>query len=140
MPLFRATSPQGDAIEYEAAHPVATHLTAGWHLEELVAVGPAPDALDPGPQPMYGGRRRLSKLEFIELMGDAAYVAILQLAKTSVEVEAWVKKMEFTTADSDGASIDLDDPRTQAGVVSIGTVLHGMEVVPADWAEGVLNG
>lgn len=140
MPLFRATSPQGDATEYQAAHPEAVHLTAGWKLEELVTVEPAPDAPDPGPQPMYGGRRRLSKLEFIELMGDAAYVTILQLAKASIEVEAWVKKMELTTADSDGTSIDLDDPRTQAGVASIGTVLLGMGVVPADWAEGVLNG
>jgi hypothetical protein len=99
------------------------------------------DIDEPSPvQTVYGGRRRVTKLEFIELLGDAAYGAILAMAKQSLQVEAWVKKMELATPEPDGTSIDLDDPRTQAGVQALGMVLEQQGVVSADWAEGVLRG
>ncbi len=100
-------------------------------------------AIEPEPEPVptvYGGRRRVTKLEFVELLGDAAYGAILAMAKQSLQVEAWVKKMELATPEPDGTSIDLDDPRTQAGVQALGMVLEQQGVVSADWAEGVLRG
>jgi hypothetical protein len=99
------------------------------------------DIDEPPPlQAVYGGRRRVTKLEFVELLGDAAYGAILAMAKQSLQVEAWVKKMELATPEPDGTSIDLDDPRTQAGVQALGMVLEQQGVVSADWAEGVLRG
>jgi hypothetical protein len=99
------------------------------------------DIDEPSPvQTVYGGRRRVTKLEFIELLGDAAYGAILAMAKQSLQVEAWVKKMELATPEPDGTSIWLDDPRTQAGVQALGMVLEQQGVVSADWAEGVLRG
>lgn len=138
MPHFRATDPDGNVTEYEAATPIPAHFGAGWRLEEVVIAGPAPDA-PVTPVPVYGGRRRLSKLEFVELLGDAAYGAILVMQKQSVQVEAWVKKMELATPDADGTSIDLDDPRTQSGVMALGMMLEAQGVVSEGWAEGVLN-
>jgi hypothetical protein len=64
-------------------------------------------------------RRKLSKLEFINLFTDAEYVGILAAAKASVAVEAWLKKFEMTSIDADGGSIDLADSRTIAGVQSL---------------------
>lgn len=83
-------------------------------------------------------KRRLTKLEFIDKMGDAAFVAILQLAKSSPEIEGWVEKMKLTTPDPDGASVMLDDERTQTGVIAIGAVLTQMGVVDGDWSTRVL--
>lgn len=86
------------------------------------------------------GPRRLTKLQFIDRLGDAAYVAILTMAKTSVLVEAFIRRFEMTTPEADYTSIDLDDPRTVVGVTQIGAALEAASVVDAGWAEGVLNG
>lgn len=89
---------------------------------------------------VFGGRRRVSKLEFIALLGQAAYVTILGMARESVEVEAWVKQIEMASQDAEGWSIDLDDPRTAAGLNAIEPTLIGLGVVESGWAQGVLNG
>lgn len=86
------------------------------------------------------GPRRLTKLQFIDRLGGAAYIAILTMAKTNVLVEAFIRRFEMTTPEADYTSIDLDDPRTVAGVMQIGAALEAAGVVAAGWAEGVLNG
>lgn len=139
MPHYRATAQDGTIIEYDAALPDPEHLGEGWRCESITEVTPAPNAPDSSPQPVYGGRRTLTKLEFIELLGDAAYAAILTAMKTSIQIEAWVKKMELATPDANGHSVDMDDPRTQAGVMAIGMMLEAQGVVESGWAEGVLN-
>lgn len=83
---------------------------------------------------------RLTKLQFIDRMGDAAYKAVLQMAKADVDVEAFVKRFEMATPEADGTSVDLTDPRTVAGVMAIGAALQAMGVVGANWASEVLNG
>ena len=83
---------------------------------------------------------RLTKLQFIDRMGDAAYKTVLQMAKTNVDVEAFVKRFEMATPEADGTSVDLTDPRTVAGVTAIGAALHTMGVVGGDWASEVLHG
>ena len=75
------------------------------------------------------GPRRLTKLQFIDKLGDAAYVAILTMAKTSVLVEAFIRRFEMTTPEADYTSIDLDDPRTVVGVTQIGAALEATGVV-----------
>jgi len=97
-----------------------------------------PAISDEGSIAVVVGKRRLTKLEFIEKLGDAAFVAILQMAKSSTQIEAWVEKMKLTTPDPDGTSVDLDDERTQFGVAAIGSALVQMGVVEAGWADGVL--
>jgi hypothetical protein len=64
-------------------------------------------------------RRKLSKLEFINLFTDEEYEDILAAAKTSVQVEAWVDKFRMTSVDPDGGSIDLADPRTISGIQAL---------------------
>lgn len=54
--------------------------------------------------------RRLSKLDFIGRIGGE-FRNILAAAKVSVDVEMFVRMLDWATADADGTSIDLDDPR-----------------------------
>jgi len=84
--------------------------------------------------------RRITKLQFIELLGDVAFASILELTKVSPEVNAWVEKFKLTTPDPDGTSVDLTDPRMISGVTGIGQVLSAQSIVSEDWAAGVLNG
>ena len=93
----------------------------------------------PLPDPIYVSRR-MSKLEFIDRLGNPAYLAILAMAKVNIEVEAFVKRFEMTTPDPDGTSVDLSDPRTIVGVTLIGAALVAQGVVGEDWASGVLHG
>lgn len=83
---------------------------------------------------------RLTKLQFIDRLGDDAHKAILQMAKVSVDVEAFVQRFEMATPEQDGTSVDLNDPRTVAGVTAIGAALRAQGVVGANWASEVLNG
>jgi hypothetical protein len=120
MPLFQATNLDTQEVtEYEADQPQDVHRGEGWRLEELIVAEMPPDAPPPEPQPVYGGRRRLSKLEFVDLLTDTEYVTILAAAKESVQIEAWIRKMELATPEADGTSIDMDDPRTQGGVQAL---------------------
>jgi len=140
MNTFRVTSPEGIVTEYEATLPDPEHLTPGWRCEQIIIAAASPDDLVEVDTRKYGGRRLLTKLDFIELLGDAAYPAILTMAKASVQIEAWMKKMELTTPDADGYSVNLDDPRTQGGVAAIGAALEMQGVVDTNWVSGVLNG
>lgn len=137
---FKAThKTTGEVVEYDAAAPQSEHLTEEWRLEEVSIATVAPD-VPVVPETVYGGRRRLTKQEFLDLLGDAAVTFILSAAKTDIEVEKWIKRLDLTTPDTDGMSIDLDDPRTVAGVTSIGTAMVSLGAVASDWAQGVLNG
>lgn len=92
------------------------------------------------PAPPAPVKPRLTKLQFIDRLGDDAHMAILAMAKSSLLVEAFITRFEMTTPDPDGTSIDLDDPRTVAGVTAIGAALVAQGVVTNSWAEEVLNG
>ena len=136
MPSFRATNKQtGEIVEYSQPLPLPEHLTEGWRLEEVsdAYVAP-PDPEAPSDTRMFGGRRQLTKLEFVALLGND-FTAILSAAKQSVNVEAFVMMVTLATPDADGYAIDLDDPRMAA--------LHQLEqagVLGAGRAQEVLNG
>lgn len=83
-------------------------------------------------------KRRLTKLEFVGRMGEAVFVAIIGMAQQSVDMAAWVEMVRMTTPDPDGTSIDLDDPRTLAGLNALEPVLIAQGVVSAGWAAGVV--
>ena len=83
-------------------------------------------------------KRRLTKLEFIGRMGEAVFIAILGMAQQSVELAAWVELVRMATPEQDGTSIDLDDPRTLAGLNAIEPVLVAQGIVSAGWAAGVV--
>ena len=83
-------------------------------------------------------KRRLTKLELIGRMGEAVFVSIIGMAQQSVEIAAWVEMVRMTTPEMDGTSIDLDDPRTLAGLNALEPVLIAQGVVSAGWASGVV--
>lgn len=83
-------------------------------------------------------KRRLTKLEFIGRMGEQVFIAILGMAQQSVEMAAWVELVRMATPDPDGTSIDLDDPRTLAGLNALEPVLIAQGVVSEGWAAGVV--
>lgn len=79
--------------------------------------------------------RRLSKLGFIGRIGDD-FSNILAAAKVSVEVEMFVRMLDWATPDADGTSVDLDDPR----VVGALTKLEAVGLLGAGRAQEILNG
>lgn len=85
-------------------------------------------------------RRGVTKQEFLDLLGPAAVAFILAAAKTNVTVEAWVKRLDLVTPEPDGTSVDLNDPRTIAGVEQLGQLMLSNGIVPTKWAEEVLSG
>lgn len=54
--------------------------------------------------------RPISKLAFMERFTDEELAAIYAAAKTDVRVEVWMDKLKLA------GEVDLNDPRTQAGV------------------------
>ena len=83
-------------------------------------------------------KRRVTKLEFIGRMGEQVFIAILGMAQQSVEMAAWVELVRMATPEQDGTSIDLDDPRTVAGLNALEPVLVSQGIVSAGWAAGVV--
>jgi hypothetical protein len=64
-------------------------------------------------------RRRLTKLEFMNRFTDTELANIYSAAKSSIMVEVWLEKLKAASPEADGTSIDLDDPRTVAGIQSL---------------------
>jgi hypothetical protein len=75
--------------------------------------------------------RRLTKLAFIGRIGDE-FAGILTAAKSNVQVELFVRMLDWATPDPDGTSVDLDDPRVvdalttleAAGLIGAGRALE----------------
>lgn len=89
------------------------------------------------PAPAAPVQRRVSKLELVSRLGDAAFTDLLELSKTSVGIEKFVKMIDWATPEPDGTSIDLDDPRAQ-DVRGLEPLLISRGKVSAGWADGVL--
>lgn len=117
--------------QYQAETPIEW---SGMSFAECDHIEEAPTPEQVALTTKFGGRRRLTKLEFIELLGDD-FISILTAAKSSVQIEAFIELVRLTTPDPDGCSINLDDPRMQA--------LHQLElagVIAVGRAEEILNG
>ena len=122
---------KADGIEvyrYDAEEPIEwtgmgfeTHNHTLVHTEEP---GPATQSI-----------RRHTKLSFIGLIGDD-FANILSAAKVNVEVEMFVRMLDWTTPDPDGTSVDLDDPR----VIRALTRLEAAQLLPVGKAQEILNG
>mgnify|MGYP000873647756 CR=1 FL=1 len=83
----------------------------------------------PAPAP---GPRRLTKLAFIGRIGNE-FAGILTAAKTNVQVELFVRMLDWATPDPDGTSVDLDDPR----VVEALTALEAAGLIAAGRAQEI---
>jgi len=82
---------------------------------------------------------RLTKLGFIARLGGD-FVNILTAAKQSVQVEMFVKMLDWATPDADGTSVDLEDPRVigalqmleNAGLIAAGRAAEILYVPPVE--------
>lgn len=132
MPVYIVTRKADGA---EVTRYAAASVTEGAHtLADFDHVELVEDAAPSAPSVT-----RLTKLQFIDRLGDDVHKAVLQMAKVNVDVEAFVQRFELATPDADGTSVDLTDPRTVAGVTAIGAALQAMGVVGVNWASEVLN-
>jgi len=77
--------------------------------------------------------RRLSKLGFVGRLGDD-FATILAAAKASVEIEMFVRMLDWATPEADGTSVDLDDPR----IMSALNTLETLGIIAAGRAQEIL--
>lgn len=99
-----------DVYRYAADAPIAWD-TMGFDTHTHTSITETTPAPAPGP-------RRLSKLAFIGCIGDE-FAGILTAAKTNVQVELFVRMLDWATPDPDGTSVDLDDPRVVEALTTL---------------------
>lgn len=130
-----------EVYRYEADAPIEWNEWEFATHDHVPVVDQAP-IVSGTPEPRYGGRRMLTRLEFIDLLGDDVYEAALTMQKTSVQMEGWVKRLEMAAPDADGRSVNLEDPRTVAGIQCLGFLCGPtmQNLVGATWSEEVLRG
>lgn len=80
----------------------------GIQTSPVVAIAEIPE---PAPTP-----RTLSKIDYMDRFADAELAAIYAAAKTSIEVEIWLERFKLAQ------DVNLDDPRTQAGLMALEAV------------------
>ena len=100
--VLRLTDLEGNTIEspgYGGTVVDTNPPTPAWAQPDPVA-----------PATYVAPLRRISKLQFVGLLGKDFHT-ILTVAKSSVEVEMFVRMLDWATPEADGTSIDLDDPR-----------------------------
>lgn len=120
MTHYRATSPTGDVIEYDAELPQPEHLTEGWRLEDVSVAEPAPDE---EPQP-YSGSWLITKLAFRNrFMPDekvAIELAALDNPAADMQVRALAASLRANQQDIIVAQfIDLMFADTRSGVQAL---------------------
>ena len=79
--------------------------------------------------------RRMSKLAFVGRLG-ADFTTILVASKTNVQVELFVKMLDWATPDADGTSVDLADLR----VIDALNSLESAGLIAQGRAAEILNG
>ena len=110
-------------------------VTSGSRVIDANPAKPSWDAPDPEPTPPPAPvPRRLTKLAFVGRLGND-FATILTAAKTSVEIELFVKMLDWATPDPDGTSVDLDDPR----VVFALNQIEGAGLIATGRAAEILN-
>lgn len=131
MPNFRATDPDGVVTEYTATMPNPAHLGPGWRLEELIEVPPPDDAPPPPVDTrVYGGRRILTKLEFLELFTRTERKDIRRIRNASEDLDDYLYLLEMAQ------EVNLDSANTQAGVA----MLEQAGIIAAGRGAEILNG
>ena len=109
---------------YDPVNIVGT-AEPSWALQDPVVEPPAP---------YVPPARRLTKLAFVGRLGNDFY-SILTAAKVNVDVEMFVKMLDWATPDPDGTSVDLDDHRVVFALNS----LEAGGLIAAGRAAEILN-
>lgn len=134
MPAFRATNQTtAEVVEYTEAVPRQEHFGSEWVLEEVVVSEGSPDAV-PLVLPVYGGRRTLTRLEFLRLMTAQERITIRQFSLGTTEyalaVADYLMMLELAE------QIVLDDPDMQQGI----PMLEQLGLLASGRAAEILNG
>lgn len=108
--VLRFTDEDGNTVDVVGGSSVVGEVFPAWGLPDPV---PEPQ---PEPEPVL---RRLTKLQFIQRFTDVEFATILGATKVNIALEAWYEQFRLATPEPDGTSIDLDDPRTQGGVMAL---------------------
>lgn len=131
MPHFRATNlTTNEVTEYDATLPQAEHLGEEWQLSEVIEPAPGPEDPPPPPQPVYAGRRILTKLEFLRLFTMTERITMRTAAKESPVMEDYLQLMDLAQ------EINLDDQDTVAGV----QMMEQASLLAEGRAEEILRG
>ncbi len=70
------------------------------------------------PEAVVTASRRVTKLEFVGRLG-VDYTPLLSASKQSVEIEAFMKMIDWATPEADGTSLDLEDARIVAALARL---------------------
>lgn len=132
MNIYRATI-IATGKTYDYAHDFPLDFDGMNPASQHILIGTPPVAELPK---MFGGRRRISKLEFTKIFTDTEFTTILAGALQSQAVNVWWQKFVITTPDIDGSSIDLDNTETICGV----RALENGSLIGAGRAREILNG
>lgn len=101
--------------ETDVAPPAASEWPPGkrpnWTGHAWIYLDWPPPA---APEPAPSGRV-VSRLNFLDRFTDAELAGILAAADASAAVQVWIKKLELA------GEVDLDSPRTIAGVTALET-------------------
>lgn len=134
MPAFRATNQTtAEVVEYTEAVPQQEHFGSEWLLEEVIVSEGSADAV-PLVLPVYGGRRVLTRLEFLCLMTAQERIAIKQFAlgttPYALAVADYMMLLELAE------EVNLDNVDMQQGV----PMLEQLTLLAPGRAEEILNG
>lgn len=111
MPNYRAKNAETlEVVEYQADAPMPEHLSPPWEVFRLVEFGPVDDDQGGAPPTVYGGRRVISKLEFLRLFTPEERITIRAAAQQSPVVQDFMHMLELAE------SVNMDDVETQVGV------------------------
>ena len=129
MPHYKATNTVGgEVVEYDADAPQPQHLAAPWVVENVL-VQASPQDIAPPPS-VYGGRRTLSRLEFLRLFTPQERIAIRTAATQSPVLADFMQMLELAD------DVHLDSADTATGV----TLLEQAALIGAGRASEVLRG
>ena len=131
MAHYKATNREtSEVVEYDADVPQPEHLSPPWVCERVEVIEASIDAGNSPSLTIYGGRRTISKLDFLRLFNPKERITIRLAATQSPEIQDYLYMLELAE------EIHLDDVETQTGVKS----LEAAGVLATGRSAEILNG
>lgn len=125
-----------DKVTGEEKYRYDAEQAIEWRGFEFSTHDHVPQVEAPAPEAQPTSPRRLTKLAYMNRFTDIELGGIYAAAQVSPSVTVWLKKFEAATPEADGTAIDLDDPRTIAGLQA----LEQAGLIGQGRAEEILNG
>ena len=134
MPNYRATNRDTkEVVLYTESSPRPEHLVAPWRIEEMVISYPSADP-PPVNTTVYGGRRVLSRREFLGLFTQTERIQIRAFAKGNSQQAQALDDYVFMLSLAD--TVDLDNQDVIDGL----TMLEAGGILAAGRKETIRKG